>query len=121
MSYEVLPGQCLIYSGVKYPAGSIVPDIEEIPSLLDAGVVGVVEEKEVVRPKPTAQARSTSVSGFDASDPSSITNIPLRLLPNILKDIDDSQLLLEMHEADGRKGGRDLIEERLGELETENA
>jgi len=121
MSYEVLPGQAVIYNGVMYPAGSIIPSIEESPSLLDAGVIGLVEEKVVVRPEPVAQTRATSVSGFDASDASSITNVPLRLLPNVLKDIDSMDLLLEMHAADGRKGGKDLIEERIGELEAEDA
>jgi len=121
MSYEVLPGQALMFSGTMYPAGSIIPNIEEIPSLLDAGVIGLIEEKVVTRPAPEVQVRSTSVSGFDSEDPSSITNVPLRLLPNVLKDIDDADILLEMHEADGRKGGKDLIEERLGELEASNA
>jgi hypothetical protein len=121
MSYEVREGQCLIHSGIKYPAGSIAPSGVDADGLCAAGVLRLIEEKAVDRPAPEPQARTTSVSGFDSSDPSSITNVPLRLLPNILKDIDDSQLLLEMHEADGRKGGRDLIEERLGELEAENA
>ena len=121
MTYEVLPGQAVIYNGTMYPAGSIVPAIEEMQSLLDAGVVGLGEEKGVVRPEPVKQGRGTAVSGFDPSEPSSITNVPLRLLPNVLKDIDDTDLLLEMHEADGRKGGKDLIEERLGELEASDA
>lgn len=119
--YEVNEGQALIYNGVMYPAGSIVPELEESPSLLDSGVIRLIEEKVVVRPEPVAQTRATAVSGFDASDASSITNVPLRLLPNVLKDIDSMDLLLEMHEIDGRKGGKDMIEERIGELEAEDA
>ena len=121
MMYEVTPGQSLLHSGVKYPAGSIVPGGVEVDLLCAAGVIRLVEEKVVVRPAPEPQGRSTAVDGFDASDASSVTNIPLRLLPNVLKDIDDADILLEMHEADSRKGGKDLIEERLGELEAEGA
>ena len=121
MTYEVTPGQCLIHSGVKYPAGSIAPSGVDADGLCAAGVLRLVEEQPVVRPSPEPQDRVTAIAGFDSSDPSSITNVPLRLLPNILKDIDDSDLLLEMHEADSRKGGRDLIEERIGELEVSDA
>jgi hypothetical protein len=121
MAYEVTPGQCLLHSGVKYPSGAIVPSGVEVDRLCAAGVIQLVEEKVVVRPEPEPQVRSTAVSDFDASDASSVTNVPLRLLPNVLKDINDSDLLIEMHSADSRKGGKDLIEERLGELEAEDA
>ena len=121
MTYEVTPGQSLLHSGVKYPAGSIVPSGVEVDLLCAAGVIQLVEEKVVVRPEPEVQARSTAVADFDVSDPSTISNVPLRLLPNVLKDINDPDLLIEMHSADSRKGGKDLIEERLGEVEAANA
>jgi hypothetical protein len=121
MSYEVNPGQCLIYNGVRYPEGALAPEGLEVDDLCSAGVLSLVEEKAIVRPEPEVQSRSTAISGFDPSDASTITNVPIRLLANVLKDIDDSDLLLEMHEADSRKGGRDMIEERLGELEAAGA
>jgi hypothetical protein len=119
--YEVTKGQALIYNGVMYPEGSIAPSGLEVEDLCAAGVLRLVEEKVVVRPEPVAQARSTAVSDFDSADASSVTNVPLRLLPNVLKDISDVSILLEMHESDSRKGGKDLIEERIGELEAANA
>ena len=120
MPYEVAPGRCLLHSGTKYPSGSLVPPKHVSRELCDSGVVRLVEEKVSERPDPEPQGRSTAVADFDASDASSVTNVPLRLLPNVLKDIDDADLLLEMHEADSRKGGKDLIEERIGELEVED-
>ena len=119
--YEVIKGQALIYNGVMYPEGSITPGGVDADALCAAGVIRLIEEKEVSRPEPKVQTRSTSISGFDSADASSITNVPLRLLPNLLKDISDVSLLLEMHESDSRKGGKDMIEERIGELEAANA
>jgi len=118
MPYEVAPGQCLLHSGIKYPSGSLVPSSVDPSGLCAAGVIRLIEEKVSERPDPEPQGRSTAVADFDASDAASVTNVPLRLLPNVLKDIDDADILLEMHEADSRKGGKDLIEERIGELET---
>ena len=117
MAHEVAPGRCLLHSGTRYPAGSLVPDGVVTQGLCDAGVLREVPTSSPERPAPEPQAAPPALPGFDPSDPSSVTNIPLRLLPRLLRSVEDMDLLLEMHEADTRKGGKDAIEERMGELE----
>lgn len=124
MSYEVCPGRALRYSGTMYPAGALVPPGVDIEDLESSGVVRPVSSSAPPpRPKPKAVAAKAKPSAegavdseFDASNPASVISVPLRLLPELLADIDDEALLRKMHEADTRKGGRDRIEERLGEI-----
>jgi len=122
MAHEVCPGQSLRHSGVLYPSGSLVPAGADIQILESLGVVRPVGSVEAPpRPKPKAVAPVQKADPgpgpvFDAGDPASVIAVPLRLLPDILADIDDESLLRKMHEADTRKGGRDRIEERMGEL-----
>ena len=121
MSHEVAPGRCLLHSGTRYPAGALVPDGIVTEGLCDAGVLREVPTSSPKRPEPEAQSAPQVLPDFSPSDPSSVTNLPLRLLPRLLRSIEDMDLLLEMHEADTRKGGKDAIEERMGELEAGNA
>ena len=121
MPHEVCPGRALLHSGTRYPAGSLVPPGVVTEALCSSGVLRETGAPPPERPQPEEVASPFAYPDFDASDPSSVTNVPLRVLPRLLKSIGDSDLLLEMHEADSRKGGRDLIEERLGELEAEDA
>ena len=124
MSYEVCPGRCLRHSGTVYPSGALVPPGVDTDSLEAGGVIRPVSSSAPPpRPKPkvvAAKAKPSSEdvvdSEFDASNPASVISVPLRLLPDVLGDINDEALLRKMHEADTRKGGRDRIEERLGEL-----
>ena len=127
MRYEVCPGQRLRYSGVIYPEGALVPPGAEVESLEAAVVIRpAVDSEPPPRPAPKpaskakAKAKASSESEFDASNPASVISVPLRLLPDLLAGIDDKALLQKMHESDTRKGGRDCIEERIGELEAAN-
>ena len=119
MAYEVCPGRMLIDGRTRYPAGSLVPAMPGIDELLEAGVIRVVETKEKPRPKPIAKETLTSPdAGFDPADPSSVTKVALRHLSDCLATVSDVDILKAMHEADSRKGGKDRIEERIGELAT---
>jgi len=115
--YVVAPGQVLIHSGVRYPAGAVAPDSIDPDPLIEVGVLVEEADEKPPRPEPEPEKATTSIPGFDKSDPGSITNVPIRVLPALLRTIEDADLLLELHEADTRKGGKDAIEERLGELE----
>lgn len=124
MSYEVCPGRALRYSGTMYPAGALVPPGVDIEDLESSGVVRPVgPATPPPRPEPVRVATNAEAEPevFDPENPSSIKVVPLRLLSETLADIDDPDVLRALHAADTRKGGRDRIEERLGELETGNA
>ena len=119
MSYEVCPGRILIYGKTRYPAGSLVPEVPGTDELLESGVIRVVETEEKPRPKPIVTENLTSPdAGFDPADPSSVTKVSLRHLSDCLATVSDVDILKAMHEADSRKGGKDRIEERIGELAT---
>ena len=116
--YEVNKKSTVICNGVKYPGGSLLPaNLPDIDSLLAAGVITEVPSGEPARPEPVPAGRTFTHSGYDPKDASTVSNVPLRLMPAMLASVSSADLLLEMHEADSRKGGKDLIEERLGELE----
>ena len=117
MAYEVSPGQCVLYSGTRYPSGSLVPSLPNLDELLRLGVVQVVERKSTKRPEPVAApADATPNAGFDSSDPDSVKGVSLRHLSACLASVDSVEELQAMHEVETRKGGLDRIEERIGEL-----
>lgn len=116
--YEVSPNSTVLCNGVKYPGGALLPsNIPDIESLVEAGAVREIPKAKVARPKPVKVSRSFSHPGYSSDDPSTISNVPLRLMPSLLSSISDKAVLDAMHEADSRKGGKDLIEERKEELE----
>ena len=119
MQYEVCPGQMVINSGTRYPAGSLVPPIPESAELVAAGVIRVVDDALTVRPSPVVKVvGSAPHAAFNPADPSSVSAVPLRWLSACLATVDDLDVLAAMHAADSRKGGRDKIEERIGEVKT---
>ncbi len=118
MSYEVCPGQLVICGPVRYPEGSLVPTMPGIDELLELGIVREAAEKqEKPRPKPVKKEVLTPPhAGFDPADPSTVLDIPLRLLSDCLATVSDVDALKAMHAVEKRKGGLDRIEERIGEL-----
>ena len=124
MSHEVCPGRALRHSGTMYPEGALAPPGIDIEGLEAAGVIRPVgSATPPPRPEPVRVATKAEAEPevFDPENPASIKVVPLRLLSETLADIDDPDVLRSLHAADTRKGGRDRIEERLGELETGNA
>lgn len=124
MTHEVCPGQSLRHSGVLYPSGALVPPGTNVEALEASGVIRPLGPSEPP-PRPAPQPVASAVSSdepevFDPANPSSISVVPLRVLSETLADIDDEELLRRLHDADTRKGGRDRIEERLGELGVEH-
>ena len=122
MKYEVNRNSSVLFNNVRYPGGSILPSslAGQIPSLIEAGVISEVPEAPSSRPKPVREGRAFSHAGYDPKKPESVSNVPLRLMPSLLASVSVTEELLALHEADTRKGGKDLIEERLGELEASN-
>lgn len=117
MSYEVCPGQAIICGGTRYPEGSLVSGIPGLDELEAAGVVRLVDDTPKPRPQPTVkEVLNPSHAGFDEDDPVSATKVPLRFLADCLATVSDVDKLRAMHEVEGRKGGLDKIEERIGEL-----
>ena len=117
MAYEVCPGQCVLYSGTRYPEGALVPSLPNHDELMRLGVVRLVERKSTKRPEPTVATPSAAPhSGFDSSDPQSVKGVSLRHLAACLASVDSVVELQAMHEVETRKGGLDKIEERIGEL-----
>ena len=117
MTYEVCPNSTLFHNGVKYPAGALAPAGINADELCAVGAIRLIESGAPERPEPIQGTRSFSHAGYDPGDPETVTNVPLRLMPALMASVDDEDALYALHAADTRKGGRDLIEERLGELE----
>lgn len=119
MQYEVCPGQMVVNSGTRYPSGSLIPNIPECDELAAAGVIRLVAGPPPARPQPIERhIESAPHAAFNPADPSSVSAVPLRWLADCLSTVDDVEILTAMHAADSRKGGRDKIEERIGEIET---
>ena len=117
MSYEVAEGQTLIHSGTRYSAGALAPSGCDAESLCAVGVLVEVRRKKTApRPSPE-RGPAAPRAGFDPSDPSTVRSLTLRELPAALAGVDDVDALREMHEIESRKGGKDAIEERIGEIE----
>ncbi|MAH45570.1 hypothetical protein CMI37_07060 [Candidatus Pacearchaeota archaeon] len=117
MSHEVAAGQELIHSGRRYPAGALAPAGCDVATLSALGVlVEVVEAKTPARPEPEA-VRVSARGGFNPEDPATIKHVTIKAMPAALAGVSDLDTLRAMHSAESRKGGRDAIEERIGELE----
>ena len=58
MAYEVCPGQCVQHSGVRYAAGALVPDLPNMAVWESLGVVRLVVEAPVRRPKPVVKKKA---------------------------------------------------------------
>ena len=117
MPYEVSPGQCVLFSGTRYPEGALVPSLPNHDELVRLGIVRAVERKSTKRPEPTVATPSAAPhAGFDSSDPASVKGVSLRHLSACLAAVDSVPDLQAMHDAETRKGGLDKIEERIGEL-----
>jgi hypothetical protein len=117
MSFEVAEGQTLIHSGTRYRAGALAPSDCDVDALCAVGVLVEVKRKKAApRPNPE-RVPAAPRAGFDPSDPSTVRSLTLRELPAALAGVDDVDALKEMHEIEPRKGGKDAIEERIGEIE----
>ena len=117
MSFEVAEGQELIHSGKRYKAGAIAPKDCDTAALCAAGVlVQIREAKPAERPDPEP-VPSSKRAGFDPADPATIKNVTVKTIASALAGVDDAEALKAMHAVDSRKGAKDAIEERLGELE----
>ena len=116
--YKVAEGQELIHSGRRYAAGEIAPNGVAADALCAVGVLVSVEGEEPPSSSEEAQEpASEAKDGFDPSDPSTVSNVPLRALGDVLEGIDDLGLLRSMLEADRRSGGRSAIRDRINDLE----
>ena len=117
MSYEVAEGQELIHSGKRYKAGAIAPAGCDAASLCAVGVlVQIRKAMPAARPDPEP-VPSSQRAGFDPSDPATIKNVTVKTMASALAGVDDVEALKAMHSVESRKGAKDAIEERLGELE----
>ena len=113
--YEVCPGRMVKIGKATYPPGALVPGFDGMDLLVENGTIRAVEVKEVKRPEPV-KAKGTPHAAFDAGDPNSVKAVPLHYLADCLAEVDDVDVLKEMHALETRKGGKDRIEERIGEL-----
>ena len=57
MSFEVCQGQCLLFNGTEYPAGSLVPTVPNQDELLRLNVIREVPGPPKPRPKPVAKKK----------------------------------------------------------------
>ena len=117
MSYEVAAGQELIHSGRRYRAGALAPSGCDVDTLCAVGVlVEVRKSQPASRPEPEP-VPSSARGGFNPADPATIKHVTIKAMPAALAGVSDVDTLRAMHEVESRKGGRDAIEERIGELE----
>jgi|TARA_R110002012_G_scaffold264913_2_gene448315 hypothetical protein len=104
---------------VSYPAGSLVPVFDGIEELVENGTLRAVVVEKKKRPEPVKpKSKGVPHAAFVVDDPATGPLVPLRYLSDCLAMVDDIDVLKAMHELEGRKGGKDRIEERIGELTT---
>ena len=119
--YVIAPGRKLRHNGSIYPAGADAPrklSEESLAALLADGCLCSPPAAPASKPQPRPARRvAFSHDAWDAGSPETSAKVPIKMLPALLVEISDLDVLGVMMDADKRVTAKRHYEDRIEDLD----